>query len=98
MRKNTIFMLYKKDMENIKCRRATTFCIAEWIVWRCEEYVRKVRRQKRREKMLKKRKRNEMFRVAQHDIATHPPTPSAREGEKNQKEQHGQHRNRTRTT
>ncbi|MDE7317311.1 MAG: hypothetical protein K2N12_06235 [Helicobacter sp.] len=55
MRKNRIFMLYKKDMENVKDRRATTFCLAEWIVWRCEEYARKVRRQKRKERMFKKK-------------------------------------------
>ena len=57
MRKNRIFKLYKKDMENVKCRRAKTFCLAEWIVWRCEEYARKVMRQKRKERTLRRQRR-----------------------------------------
>lgn len=53
MRKNTKFVLYKTDMESVRDRRVTRFCLAEWIVWRCEEYARKVRRQKRKERILK---------------------------------------------
>lgn len=52
MRKNVVFMLYLKDIEKVK-NRVTTFCFSEWIVWRCEEYARKVRRQKRKERILK---------------------------------------------
>lgn len=56
MRKNVVFMLYEKDMEKVK-KRVTKFCLSEWLIWRCEEYARKVRRERRkRRKQCKPRK------------------------------------------
>ncbi|MDE6978432.1 MAG: hypothetical protein K2O85_02545 [Helicobacter sp.] len=44
-------------MKNVQDRRATTFCVAEFIVWRCEEYARKVMRQKQKERALRRQRR-----------------------------------------